>query len=78
MLFWKTQTRGEATLPFTVRADLLREPLKRWKVDTNYLTALWLLLEQWMGTVGTVRVVPALGPALSVQVQVGGMCFDKA
>ena len=25
-----------------------------------------------MGTVGTVRVVPALGPALSVQVQVGG------
>ena len=31
-----------------------------------------------MGTVGTVRVVPALGPALSVHVQVGGVSLDVA
>ena len=32
--------QGEATLPSAVRADLLREPLKRWKVETNHLIAL--------------------------------------
>ena len=62
------------TLPLVIAIGFYarNNPLKVWKTDTSHQTALWASLAQCMGTVGTVRVVPALGPALSVHVQVGG------
>ena len=52
------------------REVLMRELLKKWNIETNHLTALCASPGQCMGTVGTVRTVPALEPAQSFHVHV--------
>ena len=59
------QARENAAIPIDVRFSPVERILKKEENGDNALDCL-------MGTVGTVRVMAALGRGLSVQVHVGG------